>query len=385
MSNLLSWDKVMETSLNLPGVKINRNDYLKDVFKSYGDESQLVNKRPIDVFNEDIVDKVARASINGHLMAVTGTSAAAGIPGGFAMLGTIPADMAQYYYHVLVIAQKLGYIYGWPNLLDEKQQFSEASRNVITLFVGVMMGAQAANKAVSEVGVQLSKQVAKRLPQQALTKTAYYPIIKQIGKWIGMKVTKESFAKGASKTIPILGGVLSGGLTFFTFKPMAGKLQKKLKEDSSNYKFFDEQKFNFSDIEEAEFAMEEETDGSVLNLELLKIQICMNVAKIDFDMHEKEIEFISDLIENSDLEDDEKGTLLEQLHSKELIQIDLSAIKGNDLYSLALIEILSEIIKIDGIIKSVEKIYFYKIAKELGFTKEDVTEMLEMEVIEETI
>lgn len=385
MSNLLSWEKVMETSLNLPGVKINRNDYLKDVFKSYGDESQLVNKRPIDVFNEDIVDKVARASINGHLMAVTGTSAAAGIPGGFAMLGTIPADMAQYYYHVLVIAQKLGYIYGWPNLLDEKQQFSEASRNVITLFVGVMMGAQAANKAVSEVGVQLSKQVAKRLPQQALTKTAYYPIIKQIGKWIGMKVTKESFAKGASKTIPILGGVLSGGLTFFTFKPMAGKLQKKLKEDSSNYKFFDEQKFNFSDIEEAEFAMEEETDGSVLNLELLKIQICMNVAKIDFDMHEKEIEFISDLIENSDLEDDEKSTLLEELHSKELIQIDLSAIKGNDLYSLALIEILSEIIKIDGIIKSVEKIYFYKIAKELGFTKEDVTEMLEMEVIEETI
>ena len=385
MSNLLSWEKVMETSLNLPGVKINRNDYLKDVFKSYGDESQLVNKRPIDVFNEDIVDKVARASINGHLMAVTGTSAAAGIPGGFAMLGTIPADMAQYYYHVLVIAQKLGYIYGWPNLLDEKQQFSEASRNVITLFVGVMMGAQAANKAVSEVGVQLSKQVAKRLPQQALTKTAYYPIIKQIGKWIGMKVTKESFAKGASKTIPILGGVLSGGLTFFTFKPMAGKLQKKLKEDSSNYKFFDEQKFNFSDIEEAEFAMEEETDGSVLNLELLKIQICMNVAKIDFDMHEKEIEFISDLIENSDLEDDEKGTLLEELHSKELIQIDLSAIKGNDLYSLALIEILSEIIKIDGIIKSVEKIYFYKIAKELGFTKEDVTEMLEMEVREETI
>ena len=182
MSNLLSWEKVMETSLNLPGVKINRNDYLKDVFKSYGDESQLVNKRPIDVFNEDIVDKVARASINGHLMAVTGTSAAAGIPGGFAMLGTIPADMAQYYYHVLVIAQKLGYIYGWPNLLDEKQQFSEASRNVITLFVGVMMGAQAANKAVSEVGVQLSKQVAKRLPQQALTKTAYYPIINLISK-----------------------------------------------------------------------------------------------------------------------------------------------------------------------------------------------------------
>ena len=133
MSGLISWDNLMENSLKIPGIKVNRDEYLKDVFSSYGDISTLSDKRPTDVFDEMIIEKVANATINKHLLGVTSASAAAGIPGGFAMLGTIPADLAQYYYHVVVISQKLGYIYGWPDLLDEKQQFSEASRNVLTL------------------------------------------------------------------------------------------------------------------------------------------------------------------------------------------------------------------------------------------------------------
>lgn len=391
MSELISWDNIMENSLKLPGIKVDRDDYLKDVFSSYGDIRSLADRRPIDVFDVETVDKVAKSTINKHLLGVTGTSAIAGIPGGFAMIGTIPADITQYYYHVVLVAQKLGYIYGWPNLLDEKQQFSEASRNILTLFVGVMLGAGAANKAVTEVGKKLSMQVAKRLPQQALTKTAYYPIIKQVGKWIVMKVTKETFAKGASKFVPILGGVLSGGLTFFTFKPMANKLHAKLKEDSDSYQFFnnvESNPMNFADssFEEAQFNDSpnyEKNDevNSELKLEYVKIQALINIAKIDFEVHEEEVEFISLLIEDSDLSDDEKMKLVETLHTKDLAEIDFSIFKGNDLYALTLIESLASLILIDGITKAVEKIYFYKIARELGFTKEDVSDMLEEKVV----
>ena len=391
MSELISWDNIMENSLKLPGIKVDRDDYLKDVFSSYGDISNLADKRPMDVFDVVIVDKVAKATINKHLLGVTGTSTIAGIPGGFAMIGTIPADITQYYYHVVIVAQKLGYIYGWPDLLDEKQQFSEASRNILTLFVGVMLGAGAANKAVTEVGKKLSMQVAKRLPQQALTKTAYYPIIKQVGKWIGMKVTKETFAKGASKFIPILGGVLSGGLTFFTFKPMANKLHAKLKEDSDAYQFFnnvESKPMNFADssFEEAEYnnySNHEKNDevNSKLKLEYVKIQALINIAKIDFEVHEEEVEFISLLIEDSDLNEDEKMDLVQTLHTTDLTEIDFSVFKGNDLYSLTLIESLASLILIDGITKAVEKIYFYKIARELGFTKEDVSDMLAEKVV----
>lgn len=378
MSDLISWDIIMENSLKLPFIKVNRDEYLKGAFSSYGDISDLSNKRPIDVFDEKIIEKVANATINKHVLEVTSTSAVAGIPGGFAMLGTIPADITQYYYHVILVSQKLGYIYGWPDLLDEKQEFSETSRNVLTLFVGVMLGAGAANKAVTEIGQKLSTQVAKRLPQQALTKTAYYPIIKQVGKWIGLKVTKESFAKGASKIVPVLGGVLSGGLTFFTFKPMANKLQKQLKEDASLHQFYGttvEEKMNFTDsqFDNAEY---EELDEREINLEYIKFRCLINTAKIDFEINEQEVEFISLLMDNSDLTEDEKIQLLEKLHSKNLDEIDFSEFKNNELYGISLLESLASLILIDENVKPLEKMYFYKIARELGFSKEDVSELL---------
>lgn len=78
----------------------------------------------------------------------------------------------------------------------------------------------------------LAEQVVKRIPRMTLTKTVWYPIIKQIAKWLGIKVTKDSFAKGAAKVVPFLGAGLSGGLTYITFKPQANRLMKHLREDS---------------------------------------------------------------------------------------------------------------------------------------------------------
>jgi len=43
-------------------------------------------------------------------------------------------------------------------------------------------------------------------------------------------MTKDIFAKGVGKAVPILGGAVSGGLTLATFKPMTHKLQKHLSE-----------------------------------------------------------------------------------------------------------------------------------------------------------
>ena len=54
-------------------------------------------------------------------------------------------------------------------------------------------------------------------------------MVKQIAKWIGVSLTKQSFARGVSKFVPIIGGVVSGGLSYYTFKRQAKKLMGKLK------------------------------------------------------------------------------------------------------------------------------------------------------------
>ena len=66
------------------------------------------------------------------------------------------------------------------------------------------------------------------MPKQALTKHAIYNISKQVAKWIGIKLTKDSFSKGISKVIPLIGAPISASLTYWTFKPMANKLKRYL-------------------------------------------------------------------------------------------------------------------------------------------------------------
>ncbi len=258
MGEMISWNKVMDTALSMPMVKVDRKEFLTKEFSIYGKTDLLKDKRPIDIYNDEALEKVAKSVINSHLMKVTVMSTAAGIPGGPAMFATIPVDITQYHWHILVLAQKLGYIYGWPDLLDENKQITESTRNVLTVFVGVMLGVQAANKVIRDVAKRFSIQVAKRVPQQALTKTMYYPIIKQISKWIGVKMTKDTFGKSLSKTVPLLGGIVSGTLTAASFKPMAHRLQKKLRSEMTTKP---SKKSSFSEKYEVEdISFEEQED-----------------------------------------------------------------------------------------------------------------------------
>ena len=213
-------------------------------------EKALVN--PVEVISKDRIDALVNACINNHTAKVTTISAAAGIPGGLAMAATIPGDMAQYYWHTFVLAQKLAYLYGIPDLRDEEGNLSETSQDMLTLFVGVMMGAAAANNVIKNLSKAFAEQVVKRLPRQALTKTVYYPIIKQVAKWIGINLTKSSFAKGLGKAIPILGGAISDALTFASFRPSAKRLQKKLREQMYDIKV-DSNPTDDSKVEDAEY------------------------------------------------------------------------------------------------------------------------------------
>ena len=378
MSELVSWDKVMNAALSMPMVKVDRTAFLVKEFSMYDNADELRDKRPIDLFDEEAIERAARGVINSHLTTATVTSTAAGIPGGLAMAATMPADIAQYYWHVLVVAQKLGYLYGWPDLLDEKGQITEGTRNVLTLFVGVMFGAQAASKLVGEIAKRVSLQAAKRLPQQALTKTIYYPVIKQVAKWIGVKMTKDTFGRSVGKAIPILGGVLSGAITAFSFKPMAEKLQKHLREEMPMMRSLNENVFfDENNIEDVAFE-EQDLQETPENLEKIKIQACINIAKIDFDFSQEEKDFITEMIDNSDeLRNREKKELLEQLNDEKLVDIDFNRLRGNILYATALLESLIAVVKVDNIVRPTEKIYLFKIAHDLGFDKDTIKEMLE--------
>lgn len=379
MSNEVTiWNKVMGAALSMPGVKVDRDDFLKKELKNYCSPEQLnlaISSRPINGVSKEIIDRIANACINSHTTKVTTISAVAGIPGGFAMAGTIPADMAQYYWHVFVLAQKLAYLYGFPDLRDENGNLTDTASDMLTLFVGVMMGASAANQAIKGLAKEFAKQVVKRLPQKALTKTMYYPIIKQIAKWIGVKLTKDTFAKGLGKVIPILGGVISGGLTLATFRPSAKRLQHKLQEEmfviNENYQENhnnEEQYSTYEDISNESIKKEEQ----FTNKEMLSLMILINAAKIDHNFTEKKRNFVDNEIENSSLSEEEQLLLASSYNTEQLFQVDINLLKDDDSYSISLLKKIIYLYQLDGKISLAEKIYLKKIARELGYAPEDL-------------
>jgi hypothetical protein len=228
-----AFGKTLVIATRLPGVRINRSAYLRRSLIRYCSEQQIrraIAETPAAAgISREILSKVAQASILHETSKVTALSAVAGLPGGFAMIGTIPADSLQYFAHMVRISQKLAYIYSWPDLFSkDADEPDDETQNVLTLFVGVMFGVQAANKGIGIVAAKLAEHVLKQLPKKALTKGVVYPIVKKVAAQVGAHMTKGIFAKGVAKTIPLVGGVLSGGLSFGTFLPMAKRLQGHL-------------------------------------------------------------------------------------------------------------------------------------------------------------
>ena len=233
-NEIVEWDKVMTSALNLSGMTIDRKTFLKGVLSMYCNANNLDEaiESPTKFVDMRILDKIADACISNHCKIASATSFAAGLPGGWAMLATIPADIAQYYGHVLALAQKFAYIYGIPSLTDEYGKLNESARDILTVFVGVMMGSEMANKVVGKVCKDLAIQAAKRIPQMGLTKTAYYPVIKEICKWVGVRMTTKTFGQGVGKLIPVIGGLISAGITATSFSASAKRLKKSLREQA---------------------------------------------------------------------------------------------------------------------------------------------------------
>ena len=254
-------EDVIIKGLRIPGIKIKREEFLrKELFKRYPQdvidiavaESPMKAKIPVKE-----IDKIADDVIKFERNFVSGISAALGVPGGWAMVATIPADIAQYYGYLLRATQKLLYLYGFPEIDTEEEgnKFDDGTMNTLIICFGVMYGTAGANNALKAMAKALGAGVEKQLLKKALTKGTIFPIVKSVAKWFGVKMTKEVFAGFFKKAIPIVGGVLGGGITYLSFKPCCDKLKKSLQDtilSNPHYKPVLEDDMIINEIKETE-------------------------------------------------------------------------------------------------------------------------------------
>ena len=219
--------------MRLKGVAIVREHFLRSEFRKRKVPSKQVKlavaTSPATAgIAPEIIDSIARDVIDFETKKSTVLSFSAGLPGGLAMLGTIPADVTQYYVHAFRIMQKLAYLYGWQSFIDDCDEMDDETLSTFALLLAGMIGVSGANSALTAFSKTVQANVAKKVANKALTKTAYYPVVKKVLATIGVKVNKTVFGEAVAKVVPVVGGFVSGGLTFVSLKGGSKRLMREL-------------------------------------------------------------------------------------------------------------------------------------------------------------
>ena len=242
-------EDIIILGLRIPGVHIDREEFLRKQFmKNYANDviQDAVKFNPAHAgITVEEIDNIADQVIQYERNCVSGICLALGAPGGVSIVATLPTDIAQYYGYMLRAIQKLLYLYGFPEInVENGVNIDDETMNLITLCLGVMYGVEGSVASVKILSNALGKGVEKKLLQKALTKGTFYPVVKKISRWFSVCMTKQVFAGFFRKAIPVVGGVVGGGITYLSFKPCCDNLKKSLQDTAlcnpSSRKSFDE-------------------------------------------------------------------------------------------------------------------------------------------------
>lgn len=228
--------KVLKCVASLKAVKIDRAHFLRSELKRRCpeiDADLAVEKTPIEagVSPQDL-DRIAVDVIDIETRKCSVLSFLAGLPGGVAIAGSITADIAQYFAHVMRIEQKLAYLYGWQSFLNEGNEVDDETVGLLIAFLGVVLNVAGVAGSITKIAAgSAQKGVASAIERQALTKLPWWKPAKRVVKVLTEKtMTKKVFANAvAKKAVPVAGAFISGGLTYASFKPGAERLRKHLR------------------------------------------------------------------------------------------------------------------------------------------------------------
>jgi len=180
----------------------------------------------------DIINEIADNCIKYETAKCTILAAACGAPGGWAMLATVPADIDQYYYHSLRIIQKLAYLYGFQENVNSFDDIDDETCLRILSFMAIMNGLSLSSDAINFLSQGYVRATIKNIKKTALTKTKWYPFIKEFAKVFDINITKVSLKGITEKGLPVLGAFINGGITAKVFYSQSNKLKEYLSKQN---------------------------------------------------------------------------------------------------------------------------------------------------------
>lgn len=227
--------QIISGAMKVPGVRVDRESFLRkelqgkvsdDIIESavnYGTKTAGI---PVE-----LIEKLARNSINSKSLLTITASFVSGLPGGLVgLLGGSSVDVIQYYANFFNLAQKLMYLYGYRDISD----LDSSQEDIMIVVMGVASGVEVANaflkRVLTETAVKWQEKVIAKQAGKSAFKVISEKVMVTLGKKSATRISEEQAAKIFGKSVPLLGGILSGIISAATFKPMAKRLNTSLNE-----------------------------------------------------------------------------------------------------------------------------------------------------------
>lgn len=228
--------EIIGKAAKLPLVRVDRESFLGKQFsaKKYDlYREDILKYGPQKVLSMEEVLKKANEVVKNSTKKTAMVSFVAGLSANPALMVPLGgADVAQFFGFALNMAQQIAYLFGEEQLFDaENSELSDDTKIRIVTYLGVMLGVSGANSLISKTSVKVGTSLSTKVARTALMSQPWYVLLKKVAAVLGQKMTRQSLQKIITKSIPVIGGGISAGVTLVTFKPMGKKLIKAFLDD----------------------------------------------------------------------------------------------------------------------------------------------------------
>lgn len=231
--------KTINAVASAPLVHVDREEFLRKQFGSSPYIEKIIEDGPQSVYTLDSIQRKAVDVIKNSTRKTTAASFAAGLVSNpVSTIATASFDVTQFFGFALNLAQKIAYLYGEDELFSEIREkgfagdlvkkdgeaVPEVAQMKMIAWLGAMMGVSGAGGLVLHTSKAAGISIGKKVASQALTQTTWYPVLKTVGSLLGFKITKKTVESVINNAVPVIGGFISGGMTYAAFNPMGQRL-----------------------------------------------------------------------------------------------------------------------------------------------------------------
>ena len=218
--------KLIGAVAEFPIIRVDRADFLRKQFADSPYIDRIISNGPQSVYTVESLRKKADGVVKSCTNKTALISFVSGLPSNPALMVALGgADVVQYFGFAINMAQQIAYLFGEDDLFDgDAGSFSEEAKMRIVAYLGAMFGAGGAALLIARTSKIAGANIGKKVAAKALTKTAWYPLFKKVAAAVGQKITKKTVEKTITKAAPVVGGFISGGITYITFRPMGNRI-----------------------------------------------------------------------------------------------------------------------------------------------------------------